>query len=87
MAAKGLEAGRFYMTRNVGKKEDTEKGEDQSFGWNVFGEDAYYKAYDRRCGKLTFDKERYQKQMEDPTIVMKPTEESLNEMVSDLQKQ
>jgi hypothetical protein len=56
MAAKGVDAGKLYMNRNGGRKEEAEKGDDQSFGWNVFGEDAYYKAYERRCGKLPFDR-------------------------------
>ena len=48
LAAKGLDKNKLYLNRNALKKEKEHK-EDQSFGWNVFGEDAYYKAYDRRC--------------------------------------
>lgn len=60
------------MNRNSMKK-DKEARQDQSFGWNVFSEDAYYKAYDRRCEKLTFNEENYKKQMQNPNIEIKPT--------------
>lgn len=36
------------MNRNSLKREKELK-EDQSFGWNVFGEEATYRAYDKRC--------------------------------------
>lgn len=57
----------------------------------MFGEDAYYKAYDRRCDKIQFDAEKYKEQMMDPEKALKvdnkPTEEALNNLVDDLQKQ
>lgn len=50
------------MNRNCLRKEQEEKV-DQSFGWNVFGEEASYRAYEKRCEKLGFDPERYKQQM------------------------
>ena len=86
LAAKGLDRSKLYLNRNSLKKDKEEK-EDRSFGWNVFGEDAYYKAYDRRCEKLEMDKDRYEKQMENPDAMIKPKEEALNALVEDIQKQ
>lgn len=73
IAAKGLEKSKTYMNRNCLKKEKEIK-EDQSFGWNVFGEQASYKAYERRCEKLGFDPQRYKQQLENPDAVTKPSE-------------
>jgi len=36
------------MNRNALKKEKEEKP-NQSFGWNVFGQEASYKAHEKRC--------------------------------------
>lgn len=43
------------MNRNALKKDegDEEKKPNQTFGWNVYTEDAYYNAYDKRCQALT----------------------------------
>lgn len=60
------------MNRNCLRKEQEEKV-DQSFGWNVFGEEASYRAYEKRCEKLGFDPERYKQQMQNPDLITKPT--------------
>ena len=60
--AKGLNRDKLYMNRNALKKEEQDRP-DTHFGWNIYGEEAYYKAYDKRCSTLTKDEEAYQQQM------------------------
>lgn len=74
------------MNRNCLRKDKEEKV-DQSFGWNVFGEEASYRAYEKRCEKLGFNEERYKQQMENPGLAIKPSEEALNNLASDIQRQ
>ena len=73
--AKGINKDKLYMNRNALKKEEEGKV-DQSFGWNVYGEEATYKAYDKRCEKM---KQRQGGE--------KQTEDALNRLQEDIIRQ
>jgi calcium/calmodulin-dependent protein kinase (CaM kinase) II/peptidyl-prolyl isomerase G (cyclophilin G) len=82
--AKGLSKDKLYLNRNALKKEEEEKP-DESFGWNVYGEEAYYKAYHKRCGAIEIDSVAYQEQMNGG--ITKPSEDALNKLQQDITKQ
>ena len=86
LAAKGIGKEKLYLNRTSLRKEREEKP-DQSYGWNVFGEEAYFKAYHRRCDKLEVDREKYKEQMTNPDKVHEPSEQALNLLAEDIQKQ
>lgn len=82
--AKGLSTDKLYLNRNALKKEEEEKV-DQNFGWNVYGEEAYYKAYHKRCQTLEKDDKLYKDAIKGETI--KPTEDALTKLQQDVIKQ
>ena len=55
--AKGINKDKLYMNRNALRKEEDGERVDQSFGWNVYGDEATYKAYDKRCERLEKQKQ------------------------------
>lgn len=59
------------------------------FGWNIFTQQALYKAYDKRCSEHPVDKEQYEKvkKLGTPYEDGKPTEEALNKLAADVSKQ
>jgi peptidyl-prolyl isomerase G (cyclophilin G) len=72
------------LNRNALKKDEGEKI-DESFGWNVYGEEASYKAYHKRCLTLEKDDKSYKEQMTGADV--KPSDEALNKLQQDIIKQ
>lgn len=68
------------------KKEKEDKGIEH-ISWNVYGEEAYYKAYDRRCQHLQKDDEYYLEQKELGYSKNQIKEEALNRLSEDIIKQ
>lgn len=78
--AKGINKDKLYMNRNAVRKEEEERV-DQSFGWNVYGDEATYKAYDKRCEKMEKEKQRQGEGEE------KRMDDALNRMQQDIIRQ
>lgn len=82
--AKGLNKDKLYLNRNALKKQEEEKP-NENFGWNVYGEEAFYKAYHKRCQTLEKDEKAYEEQMKG--VQGKTSEDALNRLQQEIQKQ
>jgi hypothetical protein len=91
---KGIDEKKLYLNQTAQNHEDYEQSKKKPkevFGWNVFNDDTLYSAYFKRCSNIPFFKDVYDKQtaseLDDGSGKQKPTEEMLNNLVEDIEKQ
>lgn len=90
LAAKGLTTEKLYLTQSSLHSEHVDgskKTKTETFGWDVFNQDALFKAYNKRCETLPHYKEVYEQQKNNPDFARAENAERLQHLVEDLEKQ
>ena len=70
------------------KEQAMKKAKNETFGWDVFNNEAYYRAHKKRLRDMPFDKELYEEQMKNGIDMSKiDTEERKNLLKNDIEQQ
>lgn len=70
------------------KEQALKKAKNETFGWDVFNNEAYYRAHKKRLRDMPFDKELYEEQMKNGIDMSKiDTEERKNLLKNDIEQQ
>ena len=70
------------------KEQAMKKAKNETFGWDVFNNEAYYRAHKKRLRDMPFDKELYEEQMKNGIDMTKiDTEERKNLLKNDIEQQ
>eukprot|EP01016_Furgasonia_blochmanni_P006591 TRINITY_DN12641_c0_g1_i5.p1 TRINITY_DN12641_c0_g1~~TRINITY_DN12641_c0_g1_i5.p1 ORF type:complete len:354 (-),score=116.49 TRINITY_DN12641_c0_g1_i5:157-1218(-) len=86
---KGIEKDKTYMNQAASKAETLlhKKKRNETFGWDIFNQESLYRAYKKRCGDMPHYKELYEKQKDGGKVDVPESDERLQALVDDIQKQ
>lgn len=89
----GIPENKLYTLESIHRNElekekEIKKAKNESFGWDVFNNEAYYRAHKKRLRDMPFDKELYEEQMKNGIDMSKiDTEERKNLLKNDIEQQ